>query len=169
MTTPENKLNPQITDVDVGVRDLRTVKIYPLSLKDEKLFADVFQQTLKKYFEQTIDEGDEEAIASFVGYILKLIEENFIKILGLVTDDDEDGQVLFDSMTSMQASKIVMAIYRTNFEEPLKNAESLLNKVKTLFQLRRPLQPFLNDMPSSILGTSMPEVSETEDLLEDSY
>ena len=166
MTTPENKLNPQITDVDVGVRDLRTAKIYPLSLKDEKLFADIFQEALQKYFASGVDEGDEEQVSKFVGEILKLIEENFIKILGLVTD--EDGQELFDSMTNMQASKIVMAIYRTNFEEPLKNAESLLNKVKTLFQLRRPSQPFLNDMPSSILGTSMPEVSETEDLPEDS-
>ena len=166
MTTPEKNLNPQITDVDVGVRDLRIVKIYPLSLKDEKLFADVFQQTLKKYFEQTIDEGDEEQISRFVGEILKLIEENFIKILGLVTD--ENGQELFDSLTSMQASQIVMAIYRTNFEEPLKNAEGLLNKVKTLFQLRRPSQPFLSDMPSGILDTSIPEPLETEDLPEDS-
>ena len=166
MTTPENKLNPQITDVDVGVRDLRTVKIYPLSLKDEKLFAEMFQETLQKYFASPIDDGDEEAIASFIGYILKLIEENFIKILGLVTD--EDGQVLFDSMTGMQASQVVMAIYRTNFEDPLKNAESLLNKVKTLFQLRRPLQPFLNDMPSGISPISTEEPSETEDLPEDS-
>ena len=167
MTTPEKNLNPQITDVDVGVRDLRTVKIYPLSLKDEKLFADIFQEALQKYFASGVDEGDEEQVSKFVGEILKLIEENFIKILGLVTD--ENGQELFDSMTNMQASQVVMVIYRTNFEDPLKNAESLLNKVKTLFQLRRPLQPFLNDMPSSILGTSMPEVSETEDLLEDSY
>jgi hypothetical protein len=166
MTTPENNLNPQITDVDVGVRDLRTVKVYPLSLKDEKLFADIFQQTLKKYFEQTIDEGDEEQISKFVGEILKLIEENFIKILGLVTD--ENGQELFDSMTNMQASHVVMVIYRTNFEEPLKNAESLLNKVKTLFQLRRPLQPFLSDMPSGTFPISTEEPSETEDLPEDS-
>jgi len=47
MTTPESKkLNPQITDVDIGVRDLRTIKIYPLSLKDEKLFGDAFQKML---------------------------------------------------------------------------------------------------------------------------
>lgn len=173
MDTPENNnLNPQITDVDIGVRDLRTIQIYPLALKDEKIFAAEFQAMLKKYFEQKAEsdenvDSEENQLVAFAEYVIGLIEENFIKILGLVTFD-EDVQEIYDSLTGMQASQIVMVIYRTNFEAPLKNASSLVEKIKSLLLSKRQLQPLSNDMDNTISGISTQDPSKMEDLPEDS-
>ncbi|MBW2154593.1 MAG: hypothetical protein JRH18_23405 [Deltaproteobacteria bacterium] len=166
MAENQDRLNPQITEIDIGNRSLRSIKLYPMSLADEKLFGDVIQKALQKYFEQQVSEKEDELIG-FVDFLLKLIEKNLIKILGLITDEDKPKKV-FDEMTNYQLSDLVKSIYEKNFEEPSKNVESLLGTIKSMFLSGRLLPPSLSDTDSTISVTSMPEVSETEDSPEDS-
>lgn len=166
MAENQDRLNPQITEIDVGKRNLRSITLYPMSLADEKIFGDVIQKALQKYFEQEVSEN-EEALIGFVDFILKLIEKNLIKILGLITDETKPKK-LFDEMTNYQLSELVKTIYEVNFEQPSKNVKSLLETVKSMFLSRRLLQPSLSDTPSTILATSMEEALEMEDLPEDS-
>ena len=37
-------LNPQITEIKIGKRDLRSITLYPLSLADEELFGDYLKK-----------------------------------------------------------------------------------------------------------------------------
>jgi len=166
MAENQDRLNPQITEIDVGKRNLRSITLYPMSLTDEKTFGDVIQKALQKYFEQEVSEN-EEALIGFVDFMLKLIEKNLIKILGLITDEQKPKN-LFNEMTNYQLSELVKTIYEVNFEQPSKNVKSLLETVKNMFLSRRLLQPSLSDTPSTISATSTKEVLETEDLPEDS-
>lgn len=166
MAENQDRLNPQITEIDVGKRNLRSITLYPMSLADEKIFGDVIQKALQKYFEQEVSEN-EEALIGFVDFILKLIEKNLIKILGLITDETKPKK-LFDEMTNYQLSELVKTIYEVNFEQPSKNVKSLLETVKSMFLSRRLLRPSLSDTPSTISATSMEEALKTEDLPEDS-
>jgi len=75
MAENQDRLNPQITEIDIGNRSLRSIKLYPMSLADEKLFGDVIQKALQKYFEQQVSEKEDELIG-FVDFLLKLIEKN---------------------------------------------------------------------------------------------
>jgi transcription termination factor NusB len=161
-----DRLNPQITKIDIGTRNLRSITLYPMSLADEKLFGDVIQKALQKYFEQQISESEEELVG-FVDFLIKLIEKNLIKILGLITDEEKPKQV-FDEMTNFQLSELVKTIYEVNFEQPSKNVKSLLDKLKTMFLSRRLSQPSLSDTLSTTSPISTPEASGMEDLPEDS-
>lgn len=160
------RLNPQITKIDIGKRNLRSITLYPLSLADEKLFGDVIQKALQKYFEQQVSE-DEAELVGFVDFLMKLIEKNLIRILGLITDEEKPKQV-FDEMTNFQLSELVKTIYEVNFEQPSKNVKSLLDKLKTTFLSRRLSQPSLSDTLSTTSPISTPEDSGMEDLPEDS-
>jgi len=166
MAENQDRLNPQITEFDIGNRSLRSITLYPMSLKDEKLFGDVIQNALQKYFEQKVSEKEEELIG-FIDFLLKLIEKNLIKILGFITDEEKPKKI-FEEMTNYQLSELVKSIYEKNFEEPSKNVESLLGTIKSMFLSGRLLPPSLSDTDSTISVTSMPEVSETEDSPEDS-
>ena len=157
-----DRLNPQITEIEVGTRNLRSITVYPMSLADEKLFGDVIQKALQKYFDQKV--GEEEAeIVGFVDFLFKLIEKNLIKILSLITDEDNSEKTL-EEMTNFQLSELIMTIYKVNFEQPVKNAESLLDKAKNLLLRSRGLSPqSSNDILNTDLTTSTDEVSKTED------
>lgn len=156
------RLNPQITEVEVGKRTLRNITVYPMSLADEKLFGDVVQGALQKYFDQKVSD-DEAELVGFVDFLIKLIEKNLIKILGLITDDAKPKKLL-EEMTNFQLSDLVMTIYEVNFEQPSKNAKSLLDKMKNLLLLSRGLsQQSLSDIPNTDSIISTPESSETGD------
>lgn len=162
-----DRLNPQITKIDIGTRSLRSITLYPLSLADEKLFGEVIQKALQKYFDQQVSGKDDELIG-FVDFLIKLIEKNLIKILGLITDEEKPKDV-FDNMTNYQLSEMVKIIYDVNFEQPSKNVKSLLETLKSMFLSRRLSQPSLSDTTNTILATSMEEATGKEGLPENSF
>ena len=60
-----------------------------------------------------------------------------------------------------------MTIYKVNYEEPAKNAESLLDQVKILFQSGRLLQQSVSDIQDTDSMTSLESPSEKEEQLLD--
>ena len=121
----ENNINPQITEVGIGVRDLRNIKLYPLALGDQLELSDLIKEALEAFFK--VEEGSEEALSLFVAFAFDLIKKNLTKILKLITLD-EDPKELLKEITNAQVDEIARIVYQNNFEV-LKNLKSLFGKV----------------------------------------
>ena len=121
----ENNINPQITEVAIGVRDLRKIKLYPLALGDQLELSDLIKEALEAFFK--VEEGSEEALSLFVAFAFDLIKKNLTKILKLIALD-ETPEDLLKEITNAQVDEIARIVYQNNFEV-LKNLKSLFGKV----------------------------------------
>jgi len=157
---PENeemKLNPQIVDAEIGIRSLRKIKVYPLSMSDQLKLTDIVMKSVAEQLEQG---GADLAIATFV---LKLIQDNIVKILGMITDEGED---VVSEISNVQAVDIANILFDVNYGAVVKNFKSLSDKMTGLFQqtepsqTERPLPPSVNDTDID-LKTSTESPSET--------
>jgi len=124
-TPEEQKLNPQITEVKIGVRDLRNIKIYPLALGDQLELSQLIQETLEAFFK--VEDGSEESMGLFVAFAFDLVKTNISKILRLIALD-ETPEDLLKEITNAQVDEISKVVYQKNFEI-LKNLKSLFGKV----------------------------------------
>lgn len=121
----DNNINPQITEVAIGVRDLRNIKLFPLALGDQLELSDLIKEALEAFFK--VEEGSEEALSLFVAFAFDLIKKNLTKILKLIALD-EDPKELLKEITNAQVDEIARIVYQNNFEV-LKNLKSLFGKV----------------------------------------
>lgn len=161
----DQKLNPQITETEVGVRNLRNIKIYPLALGDEMKFTETLSKAITKYFDK-MKSAEGMSDVALVGFVLELIKKNFEQIMKLVVEEGEDVKKLMQDVTNYQVAGISRIIYEKNFEDAAKNAGSLSEMVKKLFLSERPLPQFVNDMdiltPDST-ETDLPEEESQEE------
>lgn len=125
--TIDKRINPQVKDAEIGVRGLRDIKIYPLSMSDQFKMTDLITQAISGFFAAQEAATD----VAFVAFVVNLIKDNFTKILNMVTD--ESGEKLIEDLTNNQAAIIVEIIYDENFGSVVKNSESLIGKIKNLF------------------------------------
>ena len=124
--TPEEKnINPQITEVVIGVRDLRNIKLYPLALGDQLELSDLIQQTLEAFFK--VEDGSDESMGLFIAFAFDLVKTNISKILKLIALDEEPNKLLKE-ITNAQVDEITQVVYEKNFEI-LKNLKSLFGTV----------------------------------------
>lgn len=121
-----SKLNPQIANVEIGVRNLRKIKIYPLSVGDQLSLSDLVVEALNTYNEIAGDKkkSDIEVFSEIVNFAINLIKENLDQILDKITDQEEDIKLL-DEITNDQAFEIGKVIYEVNFANLIKNVTSL--------------------------------------------
>lgn len=147
-----NKLNPQIMEVEIGIRTLRTIKIYPLSMADQFKMSGIITEGLQGFFEKK-DATDIE----FVSFLLNFIQKNIEKIIKLISD--ENPTTIIKELTNNQVCEIVDIIYNVNYKKAIKNVTSLFG---TDFLSKRQLQQYVNDMDTD-LNDSIQDHSETED------
>lgn len=126
-TTSLSGMNPKIREVEIGTRDLRRIRIYPLSMKDQLELSDLISEGITGYF-QTQNEGD--SLAAFVAFCVRLIKDNMARLLSILTD--EEGSNLIGEIDNDQLTKIADIVFEVNFGGPLKNLTSLLEKYKTI-------------------------------------
>ncbi len=150
-------INPQITDVTIGVRNLRKIKIYPLSAHDEFEVSRLFIETISKFFTgRKQDASNFEFIDFFIGFV----KSNISKVISLVSD--EDGEEVLKELTNSQVVEIAKIVVHTNYEEPLKNAQSLLDLFKEYLSGR--LSPtFVSDTEDIDLTTASTKAFDRED------
>lgn len=160
-------LNPQIKEIKIGVRSLRKLKIYPMSMADQKKFGEVFKQMVEEYLAQT-PEGPmkNEDLLPFAGFVIKLIGENITEVLKIITDmRDQEIESFYSEITNNQLTELINTVYEENFGKPGKNLMGLFETAKEVFESlslsARPLQQFSNDTANGISATSIPEDSET--------
>lgn len=125
-----SKLNPQIKTVEVGIKSLREVTIYPLSMSDQFKLTDIIVELFKEFtsFDE-LDLDETQVVEKGVG----LIKDNLETILSVVTDEKES--ISFDELTNTQFSELATLLYEVNYEEMLGNLKSLIERVKKIVQL----------------------------------
>ena len=162
MENPDSKrLNPDIKEVKIGVRRLRTIKVYPLSAADQFKLSDIITKGL-----QTFLASEGEVDIAFVSVMMGLIRENIGTVLELVTDEKDRGKNILEDLTNNQIVEIADIIYEVNYMALQKKVTSLLEKLAPNLPASlsgRLSQPFSEDTPSTDSITITGEDSETED------
>ena len=118
--------NPDIKTIHVGVRELRKVFIYPLSMNDQFQLLEKLSTAIQK-----IAEGKQLDLKSNiegVAFMKDVITENLEQILEYVTDLEERPQL--KEITNNQLYEIVNIIFSVNFESMIKNFKDLFQRAK---------------------------------------
>lgn len=127
ITPIKKKVNPDIKTVDIGVRDLRTITLYPLSAKDQIELSNKLVTVLSSMGESLNDETTNEQALSF---FQKVITENLEVILAYVVDENEMPKM--DELTNNQLYVISNTIFEVNYEGFLKNFMGLYGRAKKI-------------------------------------
>ncbi len=126
---PKNsaKMNPQISTVEVGIKSLREVFIYPLSVSDQFNLTDIITTVMQEV--AGLEEGGDDIIVITIA--INAIKTNLAKILDYVLDEKET--LSYDELTNTQLMEIVDIIFETNYEGLIKNLKRLQEKARILW------------------------------------
>jgi len=150
----ERRLNPEIKTATIGVRELRDITVYPLSMADQLKMTNLITDAIKMFF----NKGDTTDI-EFAAFLADTVKDNLEEILKLVTDE---GTASLSDITNNQAVAIAEIIYDVNFGSLVKKVKSLLERVNEQFPSGRPSLTSLGSMADTDLKTSTEEVGEKE-------
>ena len=125
------KLNPQIRTVNIGVKELRPITIYPLSMGDQTKMVSLLKNILTKIMERNDDPDSNDIVIADL--VIQELEENLPILLKYVTDEE----INLDNLTNYQFTEIVGHVYKDNFEDASKNVKSLVEKTKKMFNFTR--------------------------------
>lgn len=151
-----SRINPQVMDVTIGIRNLREIKIYPLSIYDQTQFGNLLSKVLAKVF--NIVPSDTEGTATIMGEIVEEVTNNLFKMIDLVTD--EDGEELSKEITNEQALDLAMKVFKVNYEPIIKKVQGLLKETEGSSILEKLLNLFAGT-------TTMPQNESSTDLSEE--
>ena len=118
----ETNINPRIREAEIGIKTLRKIKIYPLSIRDQIEMTDIVSQAVVGFMA-----AREEDNATLVAWAVSFMKENLAKVLSCVTDD-EDTDALLDEITNNQAMEIGRIVYEENFAALKKTLDGVLGK-----------------------------------------
>ena len=158
MTNPDDRLNPQIREIKIGVRRLRKIKIYPMSAADQFKMTDMINQGLQA-FSGSQDLNNVE----FVATLVSLVQGNIGQLIELVTDEKERGDHILEELTNTQIAEIADIIYEVNYRTIQKKVTSLLGRLTEALPTGRLSQQFSEDIPNIDSETSTPSDIGTED------
>jgi len=121
-------LNPQITTVKVGVKSIREVTVYPLSVADQFKLTDIISEVMQKVADKDFAKKDDMLVVDF---IIKAIRRNVTKIFSFILDDKE--KIDLGELTNLQLTEIINIIFYVNYEGMIKNLKDLSQKAKILW------------------------------------
>ena len=147
------RLNPQIKDVEIGIRNLRSIKIYPLSVSDQLTATNLVTSALQVFMTNK-DVKNNDLL--FVAFMLEQIRTNASEILKMVLDETESPEVVLKDMSNEQMMVIVKAIYEVNYESLSKNVKSLLEKKKESVSERQSQQSVKSMDTNSMISSENP-------------
>ena len=145
------RLNPQIKDVEIGIRNLRSIKIYPLSVSDQLTATNLVTSALQVFMTNK-DVKNNDLL--FVAFMLEQIRTNASEILKMVLDETESPEAVLKEMSNEQMMVIVKAIYEVNYESLSKNVKSLLEKTKKESVSERQSQQSVKSMDTNSMTSS---------------
>ena len=143
-----NDLNPGVAELEIGIRSLRKIRIYPMSVGNQLELDDVLKKASQKFF--SLDTSNQqESLAIFVASILDLIKTNIPRILGYILEDNENPEDMIKrELTNDQMIALGQIIFEQNYQGLLKKVKSLFPKVEEALQspTRTPLQRAVRSM-----------------------
>jgi len=161
-------LNPQIMEVEIGIRNLRKIKLYPLAVGDQMKMTSIIATSVSGFL--VSKEAKDESL--MIGFFIKTVNDNLARFLSLALGEKEqegtfpETEKTLEDITNLQASEIAEIIFKMNYEESVKNFQSLFEKVRKLFPSEGSLPESVKDTITD-LKTSSLNLSKKEDLQED--
>lgn len=111
------EVNPQVKDMKIGVRHLRKIKVYPLSVADQLELTDMITEAVGVFFSLEAEKLKEGPPMEFVVFMFNLIKENIGEIVTKITGEEDSDAILRD-MTNDQMTEMVSIVYKENYEGP---------------------------------------------------
>ena len=123
---------PDIREVEIGIKNPRTIKIYPLSMQDQTELIESVQEIIMSFSKDNdfANMTNSEALS----FLEKIIKDNLGKILEYITTEEE--RPTFSELTNNQFVAIVQIIFEVNYEETLKNSKDLFQKVQKILSMK---------------------------------
>ena len=121
-------LNPRIASVKIGIRELRTVRIYPLSVGQQTQTVELITVLINSMAEQKLDGLTDLQLAEFFG---GTISENIRTILEFITDPKDE--VSLDEIDNTQLVEIINVIVKVNFGEISKKLKTIWDQIQDQF------------------------------------
>ncbi len=124
--------NPRVKEVEVGITEIKQLKIYPLSLAGEQRIYDMIDDVRKHLKEMS--GGDDEnwqdniQLIELVDYAISFISKNLETILEFVTHG-EDAKELINEIDNYQAIEIAKIIYFVNFDDVKKKVMEVMSVI----------------------------------------
>lgn len=116
-----HKLNPQIAEIEIGTRNLRKIKIYPLAAGPQLHFID----KIGTIGTMLMEARDEQTIGNLLGLIRNEIPELISQIIPL----GEKGEDVLNEMSVVQLEELVSLVYEMNFKGIAKNVKRLFGQI----------------------------------------
>lgn len=126
----KESIKPEIREITVGIKEPRTITIYPLSMQDQFDLIDTLQGTINEIAQSYNfdDLKNEEALA----FLQTVITKNLSMVLEYVTTDKE--RPTFSELTNNQFFEIVNIVFEVNYEGVIKNSKDLFQKITKMLK-----------------------------------
>jgi hypothetical protein len=114
-------MNPRVRVLEVGIRTIRKIKIYPLSVADQFELSDSITEGIQLYAK----EAGESLTAESVSKLIDLIRKKLPDILRLITPEEKNSKALLKELDNYQLAEIAQIVFEDNYGEPVKKLVSL--------------------------------------------
>ncbi len=140
-------LNPDIRNIEYGKREIKTIQVYPLSIRDQFKLTGLVTAVVTQIVET--QEENQLNDAAFMRSIMDAIESNISEILVVMADINKDeAEEILSVMTNTQLVELVEVIWEVNYEPAIKKGKDLFERGRNLFPSKRSSAPSLSDTPN---------------------
>lgn len=157
------KLNPAITVVDYGKREIKSITIYPLSVGDQLKVTEIIAQVISDVVDRE-SAGGKMSNFAYMNLAISAIKDNIAKLIPLISDlktEEVDG--FLDDLTNDQLLDIADVVWKTSYEPSIKKGQDLFARMRNLFPSKRSPQASSSGIQATPLTESSDEVGKTED------
>lgn len=116
-------MNPRVREVEIGIRALRKVQIYPLSLSDQFTLNDLVTEGISLCIG---DKFTPETASKLVDLVRTKLPKMFKMLI-----PDEKPEKLLKELDNYQLATIAEIVFNDNYGDPVKKLASLFSKPKT--------------------------------------
>jgi hypothetical protein len=114
-------MNPRVRVLEVGIRTLRKIKIYPLSVADQFTLSDSITEGIQIYAKESSENLTPESVSKLVDLVRKKLPD----ILRLIVPDEKVPAKLLKELDNYQLAEIAQIVFEDNYGEPVKKLVSL--------------------------------------------
>ena len=157
--TPEGKMNPDIAHVEVGIRYLKELTVYPLAAAFQLEFAEKISKLLVDLFSTRLSDLTEGEISQRLAEtFLTVFRNNVSEVLEHAIDPEEMGEngwtdvsELLKDMSTKQFVEVGEIIYANNYEDLVGKVTGFLkDKMVDLPELQPPSKPQKGKKPKRV-------------------
>jgi hypothetical protein len=146
-------MNPRVRDVEVGIRTLRKIKLFPLSAADQFSLSDSVSEGIAIFVKES---GDGNFTPAVVSKLVDLFRTKLPVLLKLIFPDEQPAKLLKE-LDNYQIASIAEQVFMDNYGEPAKKLASLFRKqqpMETESALERLTQLSAGTTPATESNTS---------------